>query len=281
MPTPTQHMVRTLINWRRGQRAEKARSVVPCAPRLRPPGFTLIELLVVIAIMGLVAGGVVMVYDNVQQRAELSVAQQQLATVREALLRFRVDMGYFPGEGPLSPTALYLEEFRYVDGSETPAAAVRQLWASHPMNLWMLFEKPLALENPMRWDWNPAVARGWQGPYLGQGMGARLDAAGRDPSSGFLGGTLYNRLYAVTDLIGGSSSDATMLRWVTEDREVTAPGQPTLPLGGRPIAFLADDQSLPGWIIYRLVSAGADGIFQTITTPAGDDIVIEVSRRKL
>lgn len=256
-------------------------------------GFTLIELLVVVGIMALVAGMVVAVYDNVQQRAEQSIARQQLSTVRDALLRFRVDMGYFPGEGPLVPSSLNLEGFRYVDGiapdTEVPGLAVRERWASHPLNFWMLFEKPLEMGKAERWDWKPSVGRGWRGPYLGEGMGARLDAAGElrigELTTGFLSGAFCNRLYAVTDLIGASpNASAGALRWVTEDRPVTAPGLPQkLPLrqGGRPIAFLADTVSTPGWMIYRVASAGADGIFQTTSIPAGDDIVIEVSRIRL
>lgn len=250
--------------------------------------FTLIELLVVVAIMALVAGGVIVVYDQVQQRAELSVARRQLSSVREALLRFRVDMGYFPGEGPLAPESLNLEGFFYVDGTspntEAPPLIARQRWSAHPMNLWMLYEKPLALDGPGRWDWNPSVARGWQGPYLGHGTGARLDAAG-EPLSGFLTGALSNRLYGVTDLIGRASTDeAQALRWVSENLPVTNPGEPEktiMPIGGRPIAFLRDTVSTPPWAIYRLVSAGANGIFDTVTVPAGDDISVEVSRHKL
>lgn len=250
------------------------------------------ELMVVVGIMALVAGMVIAAYDSVQQRAEQAVARQQLATVRDALLRFRVDMGFFPGEGPLAPASLNLEAFKHVDGAapdtESPSLEVRSSWAIHPLNLWMLFEQPLAVElqgrwDSTRWNWKAGSARGWQGPYLGQGMLARLDAAG-DASSHFLGGAMYNRLYAVTDLIGSApSNDPSVLRWVSEDRPVTAPGIPDkklMPLGGRPIAFISDDRTEPGWVIYKLVSAGADGIFQTITLPAGDDIVIEVSRHR-
>lgn len=259
----------------------------------RDHGFTLMELMVVVGIMALVAGMVVAAYDSVQQRAEQAVARQQLATVRDALLRFRVDMGYFPGEGALAPASLKLDGFKYVNGStpdiESPDLEMRSRWATHPLNLWMLFEQPLAVEEENRWDanrwnWKPGVSRGWQGPYLGQGMGARLDAAGDDANTHFLGGVMCNRLYAVTDLIGSAPDrGAGLMRWVSEDRPVTALGMPDkkpLPLGGRPIAFLFDEISQPGWVIYNLVSAGADGIFQTVTTPVGDDIVIEVSRHK-
>ena len=254
----------------------------------QPAAFTLIELLVVVAIMALVAGSVVMVYDDVQQKAEQSVARRQLATVREALLRFRVDMGYFPGDGPLAFTSLNLTGYYYVDGSSpntaSPSAAILQQWAAHPLNLWMLYEKPVTLSNPTRWDWNPATAHGWRGPYLGQGLGAKLDAAGT-LATGFLGGALSNRIYAVTDLIGlPTMTSSSPLRWVSEDRPVTVTGQPSKtlqPIGGRPVAFISDTISTPGWVIYRLVSAGPDGIFQTTTTAAGDDIVIEVARNPL
>jgi hypothetical protein len=95
---------------------------------------------------------------------------------------------------------------------------------------------------------------------------------------------MYNRLYAVTDLIGSArAQESVALRWISEDRSVMDAGAPVkkpMSLGGCPIAFMSDRDSQPGWVIYRLVSAGADGIFQTITIPAGDDIVIEVSRHR-
>lgn len=253
----------------------------------RPPGprkaFTLIELLVVIAILAVVAGGVIAVYDDAHRRAEEGMAQRQLATLRDALLRFRVDMGYFPGEGPLAVEHLDLRGFHHIGRGNDENARVR--WAAHPMNFWMLYERPVDRLNPNRWLWNPASARGWRGPYLGEGSDLSLDGAGT-LETGFTAGGRLDRLYAVTDLIGRvrPGDDKTPLRWVREDRTPTAPGVPekTAQTGaGRPIAFLVDPASAPGWIVYRLVSAGPDGVFQTRNAiPSGDDFSVEITRRE-
>lgn len=258
-------------------------------------GFTLVELLVVIAILALMSGAAIVVYDEVQQRAELSMAQHQMALVRDALMRFRMDMGYFPGEGPLVAEALDLTRYHFVDPSAPAVASakaeVQKRWADHPLNLWMLFEKPRSLTDATRWDWKPGAARGWRGPYLGRGTNWLLDEAGMMPS-GFRGGATTNRLYAVADLIRKDQSGDPFLRWVAESApptELVAPVKTPQRSPGSPIAFVIERPVIPvppavptapPVMIYKLVSAGADGIFQTTGTErAGDDIVVEITRR--
>jgi len=266
----------------------------------RRGGFTLIELLIVIAILAIMSGAAIVAYEDVQARAEMAMAEHQLSVVRDALLHFRNDMGYFPGEGPLAPAALNLSGFYYVDGASpttaSPGLPVRQRWAAHPMNLWMLFEKPIGRENPTQWDWCPTSARGWRGPYLGNGKGASVDAAGT-LGGGFRAGATSDRLYAVPDLIQRGNDADTFLKWVTENVPVTEPQLPEKSPHhslGSPIAFIIDTSTMrmipatqttpmvPLTVIYKLVSAGADGVFQTVSpTRAGDDLMIEVTRRTI
>lgn len=252
-------------------------------------GFTLLELLIVVAIMMLVAGGAIFVYDDLQRRAELDMARRQMATLRDALLRFRTDMGYFPGEGTYAPANLNLTSHHFVDGESAnnnpPSTAALQRWAKHPMNFWMLFEQPVPSTTGQNFNFNRSTGRGWRGPYLGAGFGWKLDAAGR-LEGGFVTGERSNRVTAVADLIRRPGAQTGFLQWVSENVGTTSADVPqkTPQTGeGAPIAFLIDNRvSTPNTVIYRLVSAGNDGIFQTtgvVPAVGSDDIVIEVTRR--
>jgi hypothetical protein len=215
--------------------------------------------------------------------------------VREALLKFRADMGYFPGDGPLAATQLDLGGFFYVDGespaTESPSNAVRQAWASNRLNFWMLYEKPrdlgdasIPVGQPKRWDFNKDSARGWAGPYLGAGFRFQLDGAGT-LANNFVAGARTNRLYAVEDAITLNREGSTYLNWVSEDRPPTMTGQPdkkSQDVLGRPIAFIKDDLSTPNYVVYWLVSAGRDGVYDGTNNlrmpPFGDDVRVEVAR---
>jgi prepilin-type N-terminal cleavage/methylation domain-containing protein len=264
----------------------------PPSPRNRR-AFTLVELLVVIGILAVIAGGIIVVYDGVQEHAGEQLTTQRMQTVRAALLKFRADMGYFPGDGPLAPAQLDLSGFYYVDGespgTENPAAPVRQAWAAHALNFWMLYEKPpdagdsaLPSGQPKRWDFKKESARGWDGPYLGAGFSFRLDGAGT-LAGAFASGTRSNRLYAVGDALTKKRGTGTHLQWVSEDRPPTQSGlpdkQPQDDLG-RPLAFLKDTAAAPGFTLYVLVAAGRDGIY-TLAAPYGDDVRVEVARQPL
>ncbi len=254
--------------------------------------FTLVELLVVIGILAVIAGGIIVVYDGVQERAGEQLTTQRLDTVRQALLKFRADMGYFPGDGPLAAAQLDLAGFYYVDGenpaTENPTAAAHQAWAAHPLNLWMLHEQPLAPGDTAlpaeqrRWFFKKESARGWDGPYLGAGFSFRLDGAGT-VAGAFASGTRSNRLYAVGDALTKKRGAGTHLQWMREDRPPTLPGlpdkQPQDDLG-RAIAFIRDTAAAPGFTLYVLVAAGRDGIY-TLAAPYGDDVRVEVARQPL
>ena len=255
--------------------------------------FTLVEMLIVISILAVLAGGLIVAYDGLIERAGSQVTIQRMQTVRAALLKFRSEMGYFPGDGPLAAAQLDLTDFYFIDGENpataTPATAIRQAWAAHPLNLWMLYEKPvdagdaaLPANQSKRWDFKKESARGWNGPYLGMALNFRLDGAG-STAGYFANGTRLNRLYAVSDALTTNHSGTSYLRWMLEDRPPTLAGQPDKQpqdLLGRPLAFIKDTVSAPGFILYVVLSAGANGSYDLIA-PYGDDVRAEVARERL
>ena len=65
---------------------------------MRQRGFTLIELLVVLAALALLLGLAVPRYVDHVQRAREVVLRQNLATLRDAIDKFRADQGRYPGD---------------------------------------------------------------------------------------------------------------------------------------------------------------------------------------
>ena len=137
-------------------------------------GFTLLELLVVVALLAVVAGGVIVNLDDVEADTSRRLAQREMFELKRALLRFRVDTGYLPKQGPfsaLSSTSGWVQ----LEQPDGPA------WFDSPANLYQLYENPLKptrlfqsfLEDPIpptssRYpaEWDPTSGRGWNGPYL-------------------------------------------------------------------------------------------------------------------
>lgn len=100
----------------------------------RGRGFTLLELVVVVAILAVAAGLVVATLGPTQDDALSKTARSEIATLRDACLRWKADLGSFPASlGDLK--------------SATPPAAL-----------------PIALQS-----WNPNLKRGWRGPYVTSG----------------------------------------------------------------------------------------------------------------
>lgn len=140
------------------------------SPKYHPThsGFTLLEFLVVITLLGIIAGAVVLGYEDVQDQGREDMTRFEMTEIRKALLQFRRDSGSndFPTVGIYDCTDSENGNPTNVNPDMTfPAAAgnnnaERITWCQSVANFWMLFQDPLGN------GWNPDTRRGWNGPYL-------------------------------------------------------------------------------------------------------------------
>lgn len=107
------------------------------------PGVTLVELLLVTALVAIVAGLASVAMRGVGERADTDLAQAECGTIAAAARRFAQDMGEPPR---------FLAELLQ---SPDPASANGGWW-------WRSDGTPAA--RLRRFD--PAIRRGWNGPYL-------------------------------------------------------------------------------------------------------------------
>lgn len=176
-------------------------------------GFTLLELMVVVAILAIMAGTVVLNLDSFQDDAARAVAEREMQELRQALLHFHNDTGYFPKDpnGPFHydniPTANLPDYVQALPDTEQRA------WFGSPANFWLLYGRDDVTDNPntpfrencplyaghslCTWQSVAGVGDlGWRGPYLsrhGEGLvdiGSNLQIVGS--GSPVAGSTLLN-----------------------------------------------------------------------------------------
>lgn len=215
---------------------------------MRRAGVTLLEMIVVLVILVAIAALVVPLVDGTVQQSRDGVTRGSLVQLREVLLnRYGADMSAemdgYPRPNPAPPDRV-----------------------QHPQ-LHFLFVKP---NNAPPYD--PIARRGWNGPYV-QHTGARLDLATLK-FRGMAGAELQaeRRKYGVgpDELNRNITPDATVLDAWGVPIILQVPTDPTPGLTD-------NDRSKHA----RLISAGADGIFDTPAIPfypsvaqCGDDIVL-------
>jgi general secretion pathway protein G len=77
-------------------------------PKRSNRGFTLIELLVVFTLLALLLSIAVPRYLNVAEASRIKVQDQNMATIRDALDKFKADQGRYPSELEELVTKKYL-----------------------------------------------------------------------------------------------------------------------------------------------------------------------------
>lgn len=151
-------------------------------------GFSLLELLVSLALVATLASLTSFYLTGVGQRERESLSRFDLNKLAKAVLQFHRDTGYWPKTGPfrllehggkVSPDSLPDASF---GGASVVARQQRQReWFYHPANLTQLLSLPLTMDASDELvavtTWQPALARGWRGPYLQSTRLALVDVA--------------------------------------------------------------------------------------------------------
>lgn len=223
--------------------------------------FSLLELLVTVAIVASLAGVVLVNLAGVQDAAASQLSLQRLERLRQALLRFHQDTGWFPGSGPFG-----LAEAGPAGQVATPPAG--SAWFLSPANLEQLYRQPQRLDGSPVLPFNPDSRRGWHGPYLEPGLEWRVNlgsALAADGSGSPLSGELLVGVPCLTDAwehrpVAGTTLAVSL-----------AHGSSGSLHSGRPLLLFRQADSL--W----LVSCGPDGRYGSPAADA-DNLVLLVRR---
>ncbi|NQZ59020.1 MAG: prepilin-type N-terminal cleavage/methylation domain-containing protein, partial [Lentisphaeraceae bacterium] len=97
--------------------------------------FTLLELLIVAAILALISGGVIVAFSDVEDAARENIGKHQATTIRNAMLKFRQDMGYYPKQKRLAYEHLDLTDAEIIAAGEI----AKQAWIEDEENFYQLF----------------------------------------------------------------------------------------------------------------------------------------------
>ncbi|MDF1587656.1 MAG: prepilin-type N-terminal cleavage/methylation domain-containing protein [Gammaproteobacteria bacterium] len=140
-------------------------------------GFTLIELLVVITLLGIVAGVVVLNYEDVQDSGRYDATQFEMAEIKKALLQFRRDTREFPcrvyRSGDYVPDNTVMPQLSFA-GLPSATSANYHTWCRNghtgqtnwgmTMLLTFPYDNTDLTYTPLLW--NPDTKQGWHGPYI-------------------------------------------------------------------------------------------------------------------
>ncbi|MET0089843.1 MAG: prepilin-type N-terminal cleavage/methylation domain-containing protein [Candidatus Thiodiazotropha sp.] len=248
-------------------------------------GFSLVEILVVVSILAATAFIATTLMTGVVEESEQRLGQVELATLAQAVRRFRQDTGYFPregrfdldGAGAMACSAthdLYAQTagghaVASVNMDSLPAyaggsCAEQVRWFYNAANLWQLLVEPGALDS-VSGDFTPAIAwdahsgRGWRGPYLddsAEGFVDIGDVANHNPAGDPVTGVLVGDVPAV--LAGRSRAPAGIY---LQTRRVAAQVDTDLDTAGRPLLLFVEKDVNGQAQRAVLVGFGANGVF--------------------
>lgn len=68
------------------------------ASKRRNPGFTIVELLIVIVVMGVLAAITIVAYNGIQNRANDTAVQNDLASIAKKIQLWNAEMGAYPSD---------------------------------------------------------------------------------------------------------------------------------------------------------------------------------------
>jgi type II secretory pathway pseudopilin PulG len=214
-------------------------------------GFTLVEIVTVLSVVMVLALAVSVVFPGAKEGAARSVALHEMQQIREAVLQFRRDTGYFPKQGPFAP---------WYRGGHVPFDSRGKDWLEHPANLVQLFENPLAgTQHPLA-AWNPDTGRGWRGPYLNNRVDVLVESA--RPSSRTRVSAHGRSLLRVPAVVDSFSPQHRKAGSGPDARSGSIDG------GDHPYLLLDLDQAAAA----RVVCTGPNGRYDR----GGDDLVLPV-----
>jgi len=127
-------------------------------------GFTLIELLVVVGILAAIAGVTAVSVDGFYSDSRDKLTQIEMRRIAKTINRFRADTGYWPKTGIFSAAALGLN-----NSPTTPTNPTLDQY-NRPENMEWLFEQADDFAYELALPWNSANARGWNPPYVNNGV---------------------------------------------------------------------------------------------------------------